>query len=143
MKKLLLMILALTVFAGGASAEEKCALCGMKVEESKRQYFIITTKDSKKQKACNQGCAITLMENIENQIKSIEAVDYNTGKLVEAKSAFYVKGSSIKPVMGGESVVAFEKKEDAEKFWKKNGGKLRTYDELFAVGEQEHKGHKH
>ena len=138
MKKLLLTFFVLTFITGLAIAEEKCSLCGMKVDEAKRQHFVITTKDGKKQKACNEGGAIILTENIKKDIRTMEAVDYNTGSLMDAHKAFYVKGSDIKPVMGGKSVVAFSKKEDAEKFQKEHGGKFFTADEMFKVEGHEH-----
>ncbi len=138
MKKLLLSIFALTLFAGLAFAEEKCSLCGMKVDEGKRQYFVITTKDGKRQKACNEGCASMFIENVGKDLKSIEAVDYNTGSLIDAHKAFYVKGSDVKPVMGGASVVSFTKKEDAEKFQKEHGGRVLSAAELFKTA-----GHQH
>ncbi|MBM2839312.1 MAG: hypothetical protein HW415_1937 [Deltaproteobacteria bacterium] len=138
MKKLLLSIFALTIFAGIAFAEEKCSLCGMKVDEAKRQHFVITTKDGKKQKACNEGCAVILTENIKKDIMTMEAVDYGTGSLIDAHKAFYVKGSDIKPVMGGKSVVAFSKKEDAEKLQKEHGGKVVTAEEMFKAEGHEH-----
>ncbi len=138
MKKLLLSIFALTIFAGIAIAEEKCSLCGMKVDEAKRQHFVITTKDGKKQKACNEGCAVMLIDNIKKDVKTLEAVDYGTGNLIDAHKAFYVKGSDVKPVMGGKSVVAFSKKDDAEKFQKEHGGKVLTADEMFMVEGHEH-----
>ena len=141
MKKIFLTTFLVAVLSIVAYAADKCSLCGMRVDEAKKQYFTITTKDGKKQKACNQGCAVTFMENIKDNIKTVEAVDYNSGKLIDAKSAFYVKGSKVQPVMGGESVVAFSRKEDAEKFMKDNGGRLMSYDDLF-TGE-EHKGHTH
>ena len=138
MKKLLLSIFALTFFTGIAIAEEKCSLCGMKVDEAKRQHFVVTTKDGKKQKACNEGCAVMLIDNIKKDVKTLESVDYNTGKLIDAHMAFYVRGSDIKPVMGGQSVVAFSKREDAEKFQKEHGGKVETADEMFKA-----EGHGH
>ena len=138
MKKLLLSVLAVVFFAGIAVAEEKCSLCVMKVDEAKRQHFVVTTKDGKKQKACNEGCAVMLLDNIKKDVKTLESVDYNTGKLIGAHKAFYVKGSDVKPVMGGQSVVAFSKKVDAEKFQKEHGGKVETADEMFKA-----EGHGH
>ena len=138
MKKLLLFVLALAFFVGIAVAEEKCSLCGMKVNEAKRQHFVITTTDGKKQKACNEGCAVMLLENIKKDVKTLESIDYNTGSLIDAHKAFYVKGSDIKAVMGGQSVVAFSKKEDAEKFQKEHGGKVMAAEEMFKAEEHEH-----
>ncbi|MBI4745688.1 MAG: nitrous oxide reductase accessory protein NosL, partial [Deltaproteobacteria bacterium] len=114
------------------------ALCGMKVNEAKRQHFVVTTNDGKKQKACNEGCTVMLLENIKKDVKTLESVDYNTGKLIDAYKAFYVRGSDIKPVMGGQSIVAFSKREDAEKFQKEHGGKVETAEEMF-----KEEGHEH
>lgn len=138
MKKLFVMVIFVMMFVTVVFAEEKCSLCGMKVDEAKRQHFVITTKDGKKQKACNEGCAVILTENIKKDIRTMEAVDYNTGSLIDAHKAFYVKGSDVKPVMGGKSVVAFSKKEDAEKFQKEHGGKVLTADEMFKIEGHEH-----
>jgi nitrous oxide reductase accessory protein NosL len=138
MKKLLLSVLAVVFFAGIAVAEDKCSLCGMKVNEAKRQHFVVTTNDGKKQKACNEGCAVMLLENIKKDVKTLESIDYNTGSLIDAHKAFYVRGSDIKAVMGGQSVVAFSKREDAEKFQKEHGGKVVTAEEMFKVEGHEH-----
>lgn len=138
MKKLLLTTFLVAILSVAAFAEEKCSLCGMKVDEAKRQHFVVTTKDGKKQKACNEGCAVMLLDNIKKDVKTLESVDYNTGKLIDAHKAFYVRGSDIKPVMGGQSVVAFSKREDAEKFQKEHGGKVETAHEMFKA-----EGHGH
>lgn len=139
MKRITVLIFILSIlFSNIIFAEGKCSLCGMRLDEGKRMHFIITTKDGKKQKACNQGCAILFMENIKKEIKSIETVDYNTGSIIDANIAFYVKGSDVKPVMGGFSVVAFPKKEDAERFRKEHGGTVMTANELFKA-----EGHSH
>jgi nitrous oxide reductase accessory protein NosL len=143
MKKPLLTMFFVAIMSVIVYAADRCIQCGMRVDEAKRQYFVVTTKDGKKQKTCNQGCAVIFMENIKGEVKSVEAVDYNTGKTIRARDAFYVKGSNVKPVMGGESVVSFSKKEDAERFQKEQGGRLMTYDELFEAAEEEHKGHRH
>lgn len=138
MKKLFVMVIFVMMFMTVAFAEEKCSLCGMKVNETKRQHFVVTTKDGKKQKACNEGCVDMLLENIKKDIRTLEAVDYNTGSLIDAHKAFYVRGSDIKAVMGGQSVVAFSKKEDAEKFQKEHGGKVVAAEEMFKA-----EGHQH
>jgi nitrous oxide reductase accessory protein NosL len=79
-----------------------------------------------------------LLENIKKDIRTMEAVDYNTGSLIDAHKASYVRGSDIKAVMGGQSVVAFSKREDAEKFQKEHGGKVVKAEEMFKAEEHEH-----
>lgn len=138
MKKLLLTLFVLVFFTGIAIAEENCSLCGMKVDEAKRQYFILTTKDGKKQTACSEGCTVRLIENLKKDIKTIEAVDYSNGLLIDAHKAYYVRESNIRAVMGGLSVVGFSNKKDAEKFQKEHGGKVLTAKELFKA-----EGHDH
>lgn len=138
MKNLLLTLFAFVFFAGIAVAEEKCDLCGMKVDAAKRQFYVFTTKDGKKQTACNQGCAVMLIEYIKKDIKTMEAVDYVSGNLIDAHKAYYVRGSDIKAVMGGQSVIAFSDKKEAEKFQKEHGGDLLAAHELFMTERHNH-----
>jgi nitrous oxide reductase accessory protein NosL len=55
--------------------------------------------------------------------------DYGTKKLINAEKAIWVIGGSKPGVMTKKAKWAFEKKEDADKFVKENGGKVSTFDE--------------
>jgi len=58
----------------------------------------------------------------ERDFSKIVVTDYATSKPVNAETAFYVYGSNVTSP-GGDDLVAFQKKEDAEKFAKEHNGK--------------------
>jgi nitrous oxide reductase accessory protein NosL len=55
--------------------------------------------------------------------------DYGTKKLIDAEKASWVIGGNKMGVMTKRAKWAFEKKEDAEKFVKENGGKISSFDD--------------
>lgn len=55
--------------------------------------------------------------------------DYNTKNLIDAEKAFWVIGGSKKGVMAERAKWAFEKRDEAERFMRENGGKLATFEE--------------
>ncbi len=57
-----------------------------------------------------------------NDMKSIEVTDFKTGEAIDAKTAYYVYGSN-KTSPGGDDLVPFANKADAEAFMKHNNGK--------------------
>lgn len=61
---------------------------------------------------------------------NILVTDYKTSKIVDAKKAFFVYGSSkISPA--GDDLVAFESKEDASNYLQNNNGKrIFSFDEV-------------
>ena len=58
--------------------------------------------------------------------KNILVTDYNTLKIIDARKAFFVYGSHDIS-RAGDDLVAFESKEEAQKFLEKNNGK-RIFD---------------
>jgi hypothetical protein len=79
---------------------------------------------------CSIHCvAIDLAINIDKTPGGIMVGDYGTKKLIDGEKAFWVIGGNKMGVMTKRAKWAFEKKEDAEKFTKENGGKLSTFDE--------------
>jgi nitrous oxide reductase accessory protein NosL len=72
--------------------------------------------------------AVDLALNIDKTLKTIQVGDYNTKNLTDAEKAFWVMGGSKMGVMTKRAKWAFDKKEDAEKFIKENGGENATFD---------------
>lgn len=70
--------------------------------------------------------------------------DYNSEKWIDAKSAHYVRGSSVVSPMG-HNTVAFAKASEAEEFQKENGGKVIAWSELLkaeATPQSDHDSHQ-
>ena len=159
MKKLWIAILLLASFATVCLATDKvevpdtCKHCGMNRTIFSHSRMIVTYTDGSSTGTCSINCAITDLKESKKEIKSLQVADYNTKKLINAKTATWVIGGSSKGVMTKLPKWAFAKKSDAEAFIIANGGELATFDELFKLAErdeadrakrmkpQEHKGH--
>lgn len=57
-----------------------------------------------------------------DNIANLYLTDHKTGKLIDAKTAYYVFGSRIMSV-GGDDIIPFAKESDAKEFLDNNGGK--------------------
>ncbi|MBE3568746.1 MAG: nitrous oxide reductase accessory protein NosL [Bacillales bacterium] len=76
------------------------------------------------------GCMYKwISENKDQKIQAKFVRDVNTKKWLEAEKATYVYGKSLKTPMS-YNVVAFQNKNDAQSFAKKNNGTVLSYDDL-------------
>ena len=135
MLKKLFLILTLTtalfsfdknVPNGKIMGTSSCPICNMKIKKFYKTSHAVVYKDKKKEHFCSMHC---LKENMKKHkdIKKIYAVDANSNKLINAKTATYVVGSDVPSTMGNKSRVAFSSKEEAKKFQKRHGGKVATF----------------
>jgi len=116
---------------------QSCPHCGMDREKFNYSRLLITYSDGSSVGVCSVTCAVTALKNSRNKpVASVEVADYNTKKLVSVDKAFWVIGGSKRGVMTIYAKWAFEKKEDAVAFVKKNHGKLITYKEVLEYTEK-------
>ncbi|MFZ4859271.1 MAG: nitrous oxide reductase accessory protein NosL [Desulfuromonadaceae bacterium] len=114
-----------------------CPHCGMDREKFNYSRMLITYSDGFTVGVCSVHCAVTALKNYKNRpVASVEVADYNTKKLLNVEKAFWVIGGSKRGVMTIYAKWAFEKKEDATAFIKKNHGKLITYKEVLVYTEK-------
>ena len=107
-----------------------CKYCGMDREKFSHSRMLIEYDDGSTEGMCSLHCAaIELVLMIDKTPKTINVGDYNTKNLIYAEKAHWVIGGSKMGVMTKRAKWAFEKKDDAEKFMKENGGKLASFDE--------------
>jgi nitrous oxide reductase accessory protein NosL len=92
----------------------------------------------------------TELKESKKEVKSFQVGDYNTKKLIDAKTATWVIGGSKQGVMTKVAKWAFAEKKAADAFIKANGGKLATFDDELKAAEMEqskrphdHKTHDH
>ena len=136
---LFVLALALFFFTGMivlAQAQEdiqknlSCKYCGMDREKFAHSRMLIEYDDGAAVGTCSIHClAVDLALNIDKTPKAIQVGDYNTKSLIDAEKASWVVGGSKTGVMTKRAKWAFEKKEDADKFVKENGGAMATFDE--------------
>jgi copper chaperone NosL len=130
----LILCLALTPIALAQKATDvqqhpACKYCGMDREQFAQSRFLIEYEDGTSMGACSIHCAaVDFAMNLDKAPKSMKVGDYGTKMLIDVETATWVLGGSKPGVMTKRAKWAFEKKEDAEKFVKENGGELVTFD---------------
>jgi len=109
--------------------KRECRVCGMNIEEYKRSSGRLVWKDGVTEWTCGVACTLREIEEAGGVDKFESAIvhDWNTGKEVDIRKAFFVVGSSVIPDMI-PNYIAFETFEDASNFRAKKGGDLMTYD---------------
>jgi len=150
------MLLALTgiCLAAGSSVEDPadCQKCGMNRTKFSHSRMVVTYKDASSTGTCSINCAVVDMKaNKGKEATSFQVGDYDSKKLIDAKTATWVIGGKKQGVMTPVAKWAFAEKSRAEKFIKGNGGKLATFDDVLKAAEKElaeqdkpksHSGHK-
>jgi hypothetical protein len=92
--------------------------------------FIVVKMDGKTQTYDCPGCALESIDP--TVIRSAMATDFFTKKQISAELAFYVEGTNVGECCKNR-LVAFEKKEYAEKFAKAFGGRVLTYQQALTT----------
>jgi len=158
MKRLWLTVVMLLALAGICLAADSkveapadCQKCGMNRTKFAQSRMVVTYKDGSTG-TCSINCAVVDMKaNKGKEATSFQVGDYDTKKLIDAKTATWVIGGKKKGVMTPVAKWAFAEKSGAEKFIKENGGKLATFDDILKATEKElaeqdkpkgHSGHK-
>jgi len=128
----LVLFIGTFVFAQAQEDIQKhpsCKYCGMNRQQFAHSRVLIEYDDASAVGTCSIHCAaVDLAINIDKTPKAIQVGDYNSKVLIDAEKAFWVIGGSKMGVMTKRAKWAFEKKEDAEKFIKENGGETATFD---------------
>jgi len=120
-------------------APDACVHCGMDRTKFGHSRMIVTYTDDSSAGTCSLNCVVTDMsKNKGKTVKTFQVADYNTRKLIDAKSASWVLGGGKKGVMTKVAKWAFADKKDADAFIKTNGGNPATFDEALKAAEDEH-----
>jgi copper chaperone NosL len=142
MKKwLILMIVALCLFVTAvAFAQEDikkysaCKYCGMSREQFAHSRMLVEYDDGTAEGTCSLHCmAVELALHIDKTPKAIWVGDFNDKKLIDAEKASWIIGGNKMGVMTKRAKWAFERKEDAEKFKKENGGDSASFEQAIKV----------
>ena len=115
------------------SSKEFCNVCGMHLTKYYRTNHTAEFKNGHKEQYCSLHCLSEVHKDYEQKIKNIQVVDTNSLKLIDAKKAFYVIGSSKEGTMSPISEYAFSTKIEAEKFKKEFGGEIHTFEETLKL----------
>jgi hypothetical protein len=163
MKKLWIAVLLLLSLGTVCLAEETkveapdaCVHCGMNRTKFGHSRMIVSYEDGSSAGTCSLNCVVTDLLKVKGKtVKSFQGADYNSRKLIDAKTAAWVIGGSKRGVMTPVAKWAFADKKDAAAFIKANGGNAATFDDALKAAEKEqadkaaskkasdHKGHNH
>jgi copper chaperone NosL len=111
-------------------AYPSCKYCGMDRKQFAHSRMLIEYEGAPATATCSIHCvAIDFALHIDKVPKTIGVGDYNSKALIDAEKAYWVIGGSQIGVMTKRAKWAFQKKEDAEKFVKANGGQIATFEE--------------
>ena len=107
-----------------------CKYCNMDREAFAHSRMLIEYSDGTAAGTCSLHCiVIELTANMSKVPCKIRVGDYNSRKLIDATTAYWVVGGSEPGVMTAQAKWAFEKKAEAEAFIKKNGGTRSEFPE--------------
>jgi nitrous oxide reductase accessory protein NosL len=146
---LVLSLVTVCLAAEKVEAPDSCKHCGMNRTKFSHSRMVVTYADGSTG-TCSINCVVIDMKETKKEVTSFQVGDYNSKKLINAKTATWVIGGSKKGVMTPVAKWAFAEKKDAEAFIKKNGGKPATFDDMVKATEnelaerdapKEHKGH--
>ncbi len=119
-------------------AKKFCPICGMTLPMFYKTNHSAIHDEEQKQ-YCSIHCVVEDQEINKADLKSVKVVDIKSLKFINVDKAFYVVGSKKKGTMSMVSKYAFANKNDADKFAKKNGGIVMSYQEAYAEAKKDFK----
>jgi nitrous oxide reductase accessory protein NosL len=112
-----------------------CPKCGMNLPMFYKTNHAATV-DGKVHQFCSIHCLSTTIKE-GKKVDNIQVVDNETLKFIDAKTAWYVVGSSKAGTMSKVSKYGFTDKTKAETFAKEFGGEVMNFDATLKLAEQE------
>ena len=150
--KFVLVFLCLCVFVGAnefskmgdenatilqdGDGKEFCPVCGMKIQNYYKTSHASHLDDGTKTHYCSMRCLIVDSYERKANLEDAMVVDANSQKLIPAKSAFYVVGSSVNGTMAKVSKLAFENENEAKEFAKMHGGEIKDYKQTLEIAKE-------
>lgn len=127
---ILIIALSVVTFATSYADEQKwCPLCSMDLKMFRKTSHWLTFSDGKQVGYCSIHCASQVHREKAAAIDKWQVIDYDTGKLVNAKKAHLLIGSDLPGTMTSVSKLGFSSLDTAKQYQKKHGGHLGTFDD--------------
>ncbi len=110
-------------------ANPSCPLCGMDRQKFAHSRMLIIYDSGGEFGSCSLHCAaVNMAVQIDRTPTMIKAGDFNTHRLIDAETAFWVIGGDKPGVMTKRAKWAFQEKSDADTFINEHGGTLVHFD---------------
>lgn len=124
----MLLLPGLAGVAGAATAGEQaadsCRVCG-KAMANAHIGFIIEHPDGRTERLGCANCGFAELRNLD-EVAGVRTIDFLRGAEIDARNAFYVKGSSFTGCCE-PSYLAFAEREEAERFARGFGGTVLDF----------------
>jgi nitrous oxide reductase accessory protein NosL len=146
---LLAACVALSVFAGSVTAQpeqgttsielpEACDKCGMSRSQFAFSRVLVEYEDGSTTGTCSITCAADVIRQQDvKKVKRFLVADYVTRELIDVHTAVWVVGGKKRGVMTTVPKWAFAKKEAADGFVGRFGGKITPFDDVIKAAKQE------
>ncbi|MBU1658969.1 nitrous oxide reductase accessory protein NosL [bacterium] len=105
-----------------------CCVCGMNLKMFYKTSHASKSDDDTHRQYCSMRCLAVDMDTHPIDVNEIQVVDASTQKLIKAKTAFYVLGSTVEGTMSKVSKFAFASQSDAKNFVKEYKGQIVDFE---------------
>ena len=132
-------VLTAVCLAAGSSVEAPadCKYCGMNRTQFAQSRMVVTYSDGSTG-TCSINCVVIDMKaNKGKEVKSLHVGDFDSKKLIDARTATWVVGGTKKGVMTPVAKWAFASKDSAEKFVASYGGAVFSWEAALAAAEKD------
>ena len=126
----LIFMLGLFVFTGVQAEEQKwCPLCSMNLKMFWKTTHWLTFSDGTRTGYCSIHCASIVYQERAPDIDHWEVADYDTKRLINARSSHFLIGSDLPGTMTPVSKLAFYSPDVAKTYQKEHGGSIGSFDD--------------
>lgn len=130
--------MGMALAAESVSAPATCGMCG-KAMTNAHVGFIIVQPDGQKERLGCAGCGLAMLKDAPKGVKA-KTLDFMRGDEIDARAAYYVRGSSFTACCE-PSFLAFAKKDEAERFTKGFGGTVMDFEAAYQAVHAAHHHH--
>jgi nitrous oxide reductase accessory protein NosL len=124
--------------ASYVEAPQRCKCCNMDRNKFAHSRALVGYQDGTTVGTYSINCAVIELDaTAAKKVKLISVADFRSKKLIDAKSAVWVIGGSVRGVMTKTPKWAFADRKGADGFIKDSGGKIATFDEVLAATREE------
>jgi len=109
----------------------RCSMCTTTLKGHEKTWFTIMTTAQKRMVLCCGHCGLFTMYKLKDKAKRATTTDFLTGRLIDAKTAYYVAGNDLL-LCCFPSTISFAVKKNAEHFQKEHGGEILTFQQAMA-----------
>ena len=134
-----LLVVPLIALSGNDIDQHRsCVRCGMDRKAYGYSRMLIHYEDGTEIGACSLHCAVLELDSHPDRpVRNIYVADRSTHELIDAKQAVWIIGGNKRGVMTPVPKWAFEKQVNANAFVNSYGGKIVTWEEVFAATRRE------